>query len=196
MRYSDLDHIIRAAYDVLKGEPVYIVGSQSILPWLRKQAGIPPRKYNTALTISREVDIIPFSGSESSADEIDGSLGEFSRFDDTNGYYAEGIGFNTITVTPDWKGRCMPIKDASGETLAYCMHPIDLFIAKSCAMREKDGPFLDVMIAENLVRPQSVLHQLPKLRGVISDEKFGIVAQQIKNRFKIQHQKNNIMPKF
>lgn len=81
MLYSELNHLIRAARDVLNGEAVYIVGSQAIVPWLKKNEGIPPKSYNSCLTFSREADIIPFSGSEDGATEIDGSIGEDSLFD-------------------------------------------------------------------------------------------------------------------
>ncbi len=137
MLYSELNHLIRAARDVLNGEAVYIVGSQSIVPWLKKNEGIPPKSYNSCLTFSREADIIPFSGSEDGATEIDGSIGEDSLFDAMYGYYAQGVDFTTISAPSDWKSRCMPLTGTDGKTIAYCMHPIDLFITKSCAMREK-----------------------------------------------------------
>jgi hypothetical protein len=182
MRYEQLEHLIRAARDVINEPFVYVVGSQSILPWLKKREGVPPRTYNAILKLSMEADIIPGSGSERFADLIDGSLGEESMFDETFGYYAQGVGFETPKAPKDWTSRCLPIIER-GKTIAYCMHPTDLFIAKSVAAREKDGPFLDAMIHENLVHRSKVLHLMPKMYGVISENAIPLLEQSICSRF-------------
>jgi hypothetical protein len=182
MQHEQLEHLIRAVRGIINEPFVYVVGSQSILPWLKKREGYPLRSEDPVLKLSMEANIIPGSGSERFTDLIDGSLGEESMFDETFGYYAQGVGFETSKTPKDWISRCLPLAER-GKTIAYCMHPTDLFIAKSVAAGEKDGPFLDAMIREKLVYRNKVLHLMPKMCGVIPEKAIDILESSINARF-------------
>ena len=185
MTEEQLEHLIRASCAVINERSVYVIGSQSILPWLRERAGKPPRAWPGVLTLSTEADIIPISNSDHQSDLIEGSLGQDSLFEKTYGYYAQGVSLKTAEAPSDWVSRCYNlVNQNTWNTVGRCMHPVDLFIAKSCANRDKDGPFLDAMIECGLVKERNVKHLLPKLDGVISAEKIHLVTQSIKARFR------------
>ena len=52
-------------------------------------------------TVSMEADIYPLE-SPDLADVIDGAIGEGSKFHETNGYYAQGVGPDTAILPRDW----------------------------------------------------------------------------------------------
>lgn len=72
--------------------------------------------------------------------DIDGSLGEGSRFHDTFGYYAHSVGPETITAPAGWEGRLIrfavaPIRKRDGEAVGWCLSLPDLMLAKLAARR-------------------------------------------------------------
>ena len=84
MKREDLEHIIRAAGDVLGESEVIIVGSQAIL-------GAPYEGLPKDVTLSVEVDVMAtYDPDGSKALRLNGAIGEMTRFDDMYGYYAEG----------------------------------------------------------------------------------------------------------
>ena len=101
MRRTDLEHIIRAAGSITQDDEIIIIGSQAIL-------GQYPRAPE-ALLRSMEADIYPKNKSHL-ADLVDGSIGELSPFNETFGYYAHGVGKETIVLPDGWGQRLIPIK--------------------------------------------------------------------------------------
>lgn len=178
MTEEQLEHLIRASGAILGDNAVLVIGSQSIIPWLRERAGKPPRSWPGVFTLSTEADIIPIDNDEKKADLIDGTLGEDSYFHGSFGVYAQGVSLETAKAPEGWQSRCykMMSSNTSG-IIGYCMHPADLFIAKSVANRPKDGPFLDAMIAHGLVKKGSVLHLSTKVQGISVDETKALRAQ-------------------
>lgn len=171
MKNEDLEHLIRAAGAILGDHEVVVIGSQSILPWLRKREGVPPKNYPSIFKFSMEADIAPIDGDPKKSDEIDGSLGEDSLFHHTCGYYAQGVSLKTARAPKGWLSRCYALENANTwQVIGRCMHPNDLFIAKLLANRPKDRPFLEAMIASNLVRKASVLHGLPQVPDITPEE--------------------------
>jgi hypothetical protein len=164
MTEEQLEHLIRASGAILGDDAVWVIGSQSILPWLRKHAGRLPSNWPQIFTLSTEADFIPVDDNERKADLIEGSLGEDSYFHASFGVYAQGVSMGTAVLPEGWQSRCYPLKNRNTMgIIGYCLHPADLFIAKSVANREKDSEFLDAMIEHGLVRKSTVLHLLPKI---------------------------------
>ncbi len=171
MREEQLEHLIRASGAILGDDAVVVIGSQSILPWLRKTAGRPHRQWPRVFTLSSEADIIPIDDNEKKADLIDGVLGEDSYFHQSFGVYAQGVSMETAKAPEGWRSRCLPLVNANtGGVVGHCMHPADLFVAKSVANRPKDGPFLDAMIAHKLARKDTVLHLAAKVTALSEQE--------------------------
>lgn len=162
MEDEQLEHLIRASGAILGDREVVIIGSQSILPWLKKCAGKPPKKFPVILKYSMEADIIPVDNDENKADEIDGSLGEESMFHRSHGFYAQGVSMSTAKAPKGWLSRCYPlVNQNTWNVIGRCMHPNDLFVAKLLANRPKDHDFLVAMVESDLIRKETILHSLP-----------------------------------
>jgi hypothetical protein len=184
MTEEQLEHLIRSSGAILGDSEILIIGSQSILPWLRKWAGKPPRAWPGVFTLSTEADIIPIDNDSKKSDLIDGVLGEDSYFHATYGYFAQGVSMETARAPEGWKARCYPLKSERTQgVVGYCMHPADLFIAKTMAGRPKDGPFLDAMIEHGIVEESTVLHLVPKIPNCTPQEQE-IVRNGIRGRFR------------
>ena len=135
-----------------------------------------------------EADIIPIDDDAWKSDLIDEAIGEESHFSKIFGVYAQGVSMDTVVAADGWLARCYPLVSANThQVVGRCMHPADLFIAKTAANRDKDGPFLDAMIARGLVQESSVLHLLPKLTQLTS-ERIAEIRDAIRSRFARQPQ--------
>ena len=133
MRRSDLEHLIRAAGSISGERELVVIGSQAIL------GQFPDAPI--ALLASMEVDLYPLARPEL-ADMIDGAIGEGSRFHQTHGYYAQGVGPKTATLPAGWRRRLVRIENQNtGDAAALCLEVHDLAISKYVAGREKDREF-------------------------------------------------------
>ena len=130
MRRDQLEHIIRAAADVTGEKEFIVIGSQAILGQY-PDAPAP-------LLMSMEADLYARHAPDKS-DFIDGSLGRDSRFDQTFGYHADGVGPNTAKLPAGWKDRLTLIRNPNTRGAgAWCLEAHDIAIAKYFAGREKD----------------------------------------------------------
>jgi hypothetical protein len=149
MQRHELEHIIRAAAEVTNRYEFIIIGSQSIL-------GAIPNAPAECL-MSMEVDIYPLDAEEL-ADAIDGALGEGSQFHETFGYYAQGVGPRTAILAAGWETRVVRVQnEATNGRVGYCLHPVDLFLAKAAAWRDKDRDFNRVLLRKGYVRAADAL---------------------------------------
>ena len=168
---EQLEHLIRASGAIIGDHEVVVIGSQSILPWLKKYAGKPPKKFPDILKFSMEADIIPVDDNPKKSDEIDGSIGEDSLFHHTHGYYAQGVSMGTARAPKGWLSRCYPLVNSNTwNVVGRCMHPNDLFVAKLLANRQKDRDFLAAMIECGIVRRETILHSLPHVPDLAGQE--------------------------
>jgi Nucleotidyltransferase of unknown function (DUF6036) len=143
---QEFEHVLRAAADVVRDELV-VVGSQAIL------AGFPNAP--PSLLRSQEVDVYPRSEPER-AQEIDGAIGDGSMFHSTYGYYAHGVGPETIQAPAGWEERLerldLPaIRKRDSTIVAWCLEVHDLVLAKLAAGRAHDLAFARDAIREGLV---------------------------------------------
>jgi hypothetical protein len=176
MKYGDFIHVLQAAANVVNDELV-VVGSQAILG----TAQAPPE----ALLRSMEVDVYPRSDPER-AIEIDGAIGDGSRFHQTYGYYAHGVGPETITAPVGWEGRLeklsLPaIRRASGETIAWCLSIPDLMLAKLAAGRPHDTAFVEAALDAKLVSADELgrgIELMPDgVRAAVNERLAGLTAK-------------------
>jgi hypothetical protein len=86
MNRMQLEHIIRAASKISGDAEIVIIGSQAIHAL---GTNLPPLAFH-----SMEADVFPRNRPEC-ADEIDALIGELSPFQETHGYYAQGVAPNT-----------------------------------------------------------------------------------------------------
>ena len=99
-----------------------------------------------------EADIYPLQAPEL-AELIDGSIGELSLFHERFGYYAQGVGPETAHLPRGWQNRLIRLQSqATNLRVAYCLDPVDLFVSKACAAREKDVLFNRALLAHGIVK--------------------------------------------
>jgi len=149
MRRQDLEHLIRAAGSIVDDDLV-VVGSQAILA---TRPSAPPE-----LLVSMEADLYPRSRPQD-AIRIDGAIGDLSQFHATYGYYAHGVGPETVIAPAGWQDRLVPIEVPSvvkGDPprRGWCIEAHDLMLAKLAAGRERDWEFVETAIGQGLVDPE------------------------------------------
>jgi hypothetical protein len=70
------------------------------------------------------------------ADDIDGAIGELSRFHETHGYYADGVGSETALLPKDWESRAVQLQNPNlGDATAIAPEIHDLGVSKLFAGR-------------------------------------------------------------
>lgn len=162
MTREELEHIIRASGDVTDWYEFVIVGSQSMLG--------PVPHPESVFTVSMEADIYPFNTrerrvAEKISDQIDGTIGEGSKFHESHGYYAQGVGEDTATLPSNWKERVHRVQNRNtGDRVGYCLDVIDLFLSKAAARREKDREFCIALMEYGYVKAAAALdlvHLMP-----------------------------------
>ena len=140
MTREQLEHVLRAAAAIANELSFVVVGSQAVL--------LPFPNAPAELLRSREVDLYPAMHPER-ADLIDGAIGAMSMFDETFGYYADGVGPETAVMPADWMQRAS--LHYIGDLTALCPEIHDLAVSKAVAGREKDADFVRVLLRERMI---------------------------------------------
>lgn len=148
MQRNELEHLLRAAGEIIDERQFIVIGSQSILG---KYPDAPEE-----LLRSREADFIAKNRPERIT--MLEAIGEASRFYETFGYYVDPVDSRTAVLPRDWKSRLVNVSspDTNGVT-GLCLDPHDLFISKVAAWREKDIEFAKVMIGHGMVEKDRLL---------------------------------------
>ena len=177
MTRKEFEHAIRAAADVVNDE-IVVVGSQAVLA----HHPDPPEE----LLRSMEVDVFPRNEPER-AEEIDGAVGDSSPFYETYGYYAHGVGPETVTAPAGWEERLVRLEVPSvlrskgGDAVAWCLDMHDLVLAKLAAGREHDAEFAVEALRAGLVDPEQLklgVELMPEShRELTRDRLHGIIRQ-------------------
>jgi hypothetical protein len=151
MTREEFEHVLRAAAAIVDDE-IVVIGSQAV----HGQFLSPPEE----LLVSRELDVYPLSAPERAA-EIDGAIGDGSRFDSTFGVYAHGVGPETPTAPAGWQERLirveLPPLGQRPSVVAWCMEIHDLVLAKLAAGRQHDLEFAAEAIRSRLVDRQQLM---------------------------------------
>ncbi len=145
MKLSDLEHILRASRSITGETEFIVIGSQAIL------ARYPdaPREFRQSM----EADLYPKFKPELAA-LIEGTLGRYSQFDETFGYYADGVGPETATLPKGWEKRLIAVSNENtGGAIGWCLEPHDLAFSKLAARRGKDLAFVSALLRLKMLRP-------------------------------------------
>lgn len=146
MKRQELEHILRAAAAITGETEIVVLGSQAALvqfPTLPKE-----------LTGSVELDVYPLVHPEK-ADDIDGAIGELSRFHEEYGYYADGVGPDTALLPRDWATRAIRLHNENmGTAVAIAPEVNDLAVSKLLAGREKDLEWVGAAIRHKIASPE------------------------------------------
>ena len=148
MQRNELEHLLRAAGEILDERQFIVIGSQSILG---KYPDAPEE-----LLRSREADFIAKNRPERTA--MLEAIGEASSFYETHGYYVDPVDSRTAVLPRDWKSRLVNVSSpGTNGVTGLCLDPHDLFISKVAAWREKDIEFAKVMIGHGMVEKDRLL---------------------------------------
>jgi hypothetical protein len=175
MEREQLEHLIRAASAIVDNSDLVVVGSQSIL-------GQFPDAPAT-LKMSMEADIYVRDHPEL-GDLIDGSIGELSTFQDTFGYYAQGVDAKTAVLPRGWERRLTKVSVPGAEyAVGHCIDVHDLALAKYVANRQKDRRFNMELVRHRMVDPQvlwSLADMLPADKNGLDHDRVNRVRSAIK----------------
>lgn len=176
MRWSELEHVIRAAGTIAGVDELVVVGTAALLGSVRAPA-------DEVLTRSQEVDLYPLHSPEL-AELIDGCIGEGSPFHDTFGYYAHGVGPETAVLPVDWQQRLLSIQTPGMEGRTAIFPELhDLALSKLHANRPKDRAFVLGMLHAELLEPdelQARCLQMPlnsEGKAALASRVDGLLAQ-------------------
>lgn len=176
MNRDQFEHVLKAAAAVV-GDELVVVGSQAVLA---HDPEPPP-----SLVKSMEVDLYP-RNDPTRADEIDGALGDGSRFHETYDYYAHSVGPETVVAPAGWEQRLVklelsPFRRTDGAVIAWCLSMSDLVLAKLAAGRPHDLEFAEESIRSGLVDREELrlgVDLMPAAhRQRINDRLAGILAR-------------------
>jgi hypothetical protein len=140
MTREQLEHVIRAAAAITNEHSFVVIGSQAVL--------LPYPNAHPDLLVSRELDLYPAMAPDKS-DLIEAAIGALSQFDETFGYYADGVGPETAVMPSDWMSRAS--LHYLADTTVVCPDMHDLAVSKCVARREKDARFIAVMLKEGMI---------------------------------------------
>jgi hypothetical protein len=159
VRRHEFNHVIAAAAEVSGEREIVVIGSQAILGTVSE----PPAR----MLFSMEADVYPRNDPRK-AEEIEGSLGEGSMFQRTYGYYAQGVGPETVVGPTGWEERLVRVEIPArvGQTesaIALCLEIHDLVLAKCAAGRDRDWEFAQDALAANLVHVDELLRRVDDL---------------------------------
>lgn len=146
MRPGDVEHVVRAAADIVKDE-IVVIGSQAIVVQFDDLPG--------SLLVSMEADVFPLHAPER-AIEIDGAIGDGSDFHEQFGFYGHGVGPETPRAPRGWLERSKrvvfaPFGGWKNEAVGHFMDAHDLVLSKLAAGRPKDFDYAEVTIRNELV---------------------------------------------
>jgi hypothetical protein len=148
MKRADLEHILRASKGVTGETEFVVIGSQAILGKFPDA----PR----VLRESLEADVYPVHRPQL-AEEIEGSLGRYSPFEQTFGYYADGVSPTTATLPDGWRDRLIKLTNENTDgAIGWCLDPHDLAFSKLAARREKDLAFVAALVKFKMIRPSEL----------------------------------------
>lgn len=170
MRIEDLYHVVAAAAQIAGEEEWVVVGSQAILGTYPEA---PPE-----LLRSMEADLYPRAAPHKAID-IEGILGDGSRFHQANGYYAHAVGPETAKAPEGWEDRLVPIDvpprvNSTMRIVALCLERHDLVLSKLAANRERDWEYAKEALEAELVELEVLEDRVdslpvpPELRHLIA----------------------------
>ena len=174
MKRSDLEHILRASREVTGENEFIVVGSQAILSLFPDA----PR----VLRQSMEADLYPKYRPDL-ADAIEGSLGRYSLFDQTFGYFADGVSPETATLPNGWADRLIALSNENtGGAVGWCLGPHDLAFSKLAARREKDLSYVAALLRHKMVRPSRLQKLIESVADPILRDRLAEALTICKNR--------------
>lgn len=162
MNKRQFEHAVRAAGAILSVNELLVMGSQAI------HASVDVKIPEAERSI--EVDISALEDPDGSkADLVDGSIGELSMFQDTFGYYAQGVTPETAKLPEGWRKRLVPYSSTATDNVkAWCLEPHDLWLSKAVTGGQKDMVFCGALLERGVVKPATLKRRLKRMKSIDS----------------------------
>lgn len=165
MKRSEFEHTVRAAGAILGVSEVLVIGSQAIHASVDLEIEVAQRSIEADISALKDKD-----GAQ--ADLIDGSIGELSAFQETFGYYAQGVTPETAILPSGWRERLVPFNTAGTQGVtALCLELHDLWISKAVAGRPKDIEFCRALTKMGLVKSPTLRSRLKNVKKLESEKR-------------------------
>lgn len=169
MHRHQLEHAIRAACDIIQRDKVIIIGSQSILGSFHEDE-LPEQA-----TMSTEIDILPIDDDPQTVLELSDTLtavaGEWSTFDDTHGFFLDGVDETTAKLPDGWRERLVVVSNENTQiagtgyqSTGLCLNKEDLCVAKLLAYRNKDQAFVGALLEHGVVDRITIIDRLQSVQ--------------------------------
>lgn len=162
MNREQLAHLLHAVADAIGESDILVIGSQAILG-SHDEFELPEET-----TLSMEADLGFFDDpDEEKSDQIDGVVGEMSRFYESFGFYGRGVSVTTAVVPDGWRERLVPLSSPmTGAARGWCLEPHDLAVSKLVRGDPKDYRFTDALVRAGYLDPGVVAARLASTRGI------------------------------
>jgi hypothetical protein len=186
MKKREVDHVLRAAGRITGEKQFIIIGSQAL-----------HGKYpDLADEIVKSVEVDLLATKDPARTDWLNSIGVYSPFHESHGYYVDPVDDKTATLPKGWKNRLVNLPPGETEGVkGLCLEPHDLAIAKYAASRQKDLIFTRELAQRGLLskdRLFSLLDQTPvddaareRIRGQIERD---FTAERQLTAEKLSHQ--------
>jgi hypothetical protein len=151
VKKRQLDHVLRAAGEIVDDTQFIIIGSQALHG---KFPDLPDD-----IVMSAEVDL--FAKNRAERTEWLNAIGVDSPFHATHGYYADPVDEKTAVLPKGWKARLVNL--APGDTngvSGLCLDPHDIAISKYVAKRDKDIEFNRELVRRGIVGKERLFELL------------------------------------
>ena len=160
MKRAQLEHVLRAAADILDQRDILVVGSAAIL------ATYDDESLPYEASRSDEADLAPFDDDPQGGKSllVEGSMGQGSQFHETFGYYADGVDFQTAAAPAGWEQRLVAFDPPGADPgRGWCLEAYDLAAAKLAAGRVKDYEFVGALLDASLIDKGTLLARVELL---------------------------------
>lgn len=161
MNLSDIETLLIEAARISNNRQFVIAGSLSCIA----SAMILPKR----MMMSRDIDLYTKEDPERVFFEIGQELTEGSKFHEMNGFFADAISPNILSLPEGWESRLTPIT-LQGGVVAWFVNSNDTACGKLIRGNANDIEWLREGIKERILNPKLIANRLPHCMNTLEGE--------------------------